>query len=67
MELCRGGNHSFSVIRRVGNDLVEEVTRWCTVCGSLVIDFEFDGRIRPGGIMPIKHSELYIETLKGIS
>ncbi len=68
MELCRDGNHSFKVIDRVENDpLSESVTRWCTVCGSLVTDLEFDGRVRPGGVLPIQHSELYIKTLKGIS
>jgi hypothetical protein len=26
-------------------------TKWCPYCGGIVVDEEFDGRVRPGGIM----------------
>ncbi len=60
LKICRNGNHSFEVIRREGNDLAEEVTKWCTICGSLVIDLEYDGRLKPGAIMPLRHPRLYV-------
>lgn len=65
MNLCRGGKHQFKeVSSRPTGSHMDEVVRWCFVCGSLVVDLEYDGRLRPGDVLPIQHPELYLETLK---
>ncbi len=32
----------------------ETVVRWCTDCGSVVIDTDYDGRTQPGAILPMR-------------
>lgn len=57
---CIKGNHDLIEIYRSYSIYDEEqVVRWCRVCGSVVIDVEIDGRIRPGGVMKIKAPESY--------
>ena len=48
--MCDGKNHNLKVIARFGNDMEEEVVRWCRDCGGVVVDLDFDGRTRPGYI-----------------
>lgn len=30
------------------------VVRWCSKCGAIVIDVDYDGRTNPGAIMPMR-------------
>lgn len=49
---CLKGNHDLIEIYRSSYSYDEEgVVRWCRVCGSIVVDLEYDGRIHPGDIM----------------
>jgi hypothetical protein len=31
-----------------GDGLSDEVVRWCSHCGAVVVDLDFDGRTKPG-------------------
>lgn len=48
---CLKGNHSLQKIFESGSDMESSVIRWCEVCGSIVIDKDYDGRIKPGAVM----------------
>ena len=42
-------------IYRVGSDHdVEDVVKWCTNCGAVVIDGEYDNRTAPGKVMKMR-------------
>jgi hypothetical protein len=30
------------------------VVRWCSDCGAVVVDLDYDGRTKPGGIMKMR-------------
>ena len=30
-----------------------KVARWCEVCGSIVVDIDYDGRTNPGAVMKL--------------
>lgn len=52
IEDCKQGNHDLKIIYTKYNGQDEyEMVRWCSICGSIVVDIDIDGRIRPGGIM----------------
>jgi hypothetical protein len=36
----------------------DEVVRWCTHCGAVVVDIDSDGRTQPGFIKPVQFPEL---------
>lgn len=47
--MCDKINHSLKVIMRVSDSYDEgKVVKWCTDCGAIVIDGEYDGRTRAG-------------------
>jgi hypothetical protein len=49
---CLKGNHDLVEIFRSSYSYDEEgVVRWCRLCGAVVVDLEYDGRIHPGGVM----------------
>lgn len=49
---CKKGKHSLQEIFEVGRTFGEsDVVRWCEVCGSVVIDIDFDRRTQPGAVM----------------
>ncbi len=50
-EECKKGNHSLQKIFESGSDTESTVVRWCEVCGSIVIDMDYDGRTKPGEVM----------------
>ncbi len=29
------------------------IVRWCENCGAIVVDIDFDGRTKPGDVMPM--------------
>jgi hypothetical protein len=52
---CKAGNHTLEVIQRVHVGYEEyQVVRWCSCCGSVVVDGEYDDKIYPGKIMKMK-------------
>ncbi len=56
---CRAGRHQLKVIYIGHKDVVsEEVVRWCEVCGSIVIDVDFDGRTNAGQVMKMKAPQI---------
>jgi hypothetical protein len=43
---CIAGNHNLVVMERFSISSMEDcVVRWCTECGSIVVDQEADGRL----------------------
>jgi hypothetical protein len=56
MRRCKGGRHELVEIVRMkdGGDSVG-VVRWCRHCGAVVVDQEFDGHTRPGGVIPMMY------------
>lgn len=53
------GNHPWKEICRDGIPFgVDHVVRWCPLCGSIVIDTEFDGRLMPGAVRAITSPQI---------
>ena len=54
-EKCMAGNHRLKKIlcRNEGYDS-QYVVRWCEVCGSIVVDVDYDGRTNAGAVMRMK-------------
>jgi len=52
--MCDGTNHDLKVIYSNSGYDSAHVVRWCVDCGAVVVDLEFDGRTRPGGIMKMR-------------
>jgi len=48
----------------IGSDAVADTVRWCTLCGSVVVDVDFDGRTNAGQVMPMRNPGLYMELLQ---
>jgi hypothetical protein len=55
---CRKGHHRLEVIYRHGGEMECDTVRWCTICGSVVVDVDFDGRTDPGSIMKMTLPEI---------
>lgn len=55
---CRSGDHNLEVIYSTDHDQYQNVVRWCSICGSVVVDVDFDGRTNPGQIMKLKTPEI---------
>lgn len=47
---CLTGTHRLEEITRAshGWDRSETVCRWCSVCGAVVVDLDYDNRTKPG-------------------
>lgn len=63
---CDFKNHELVEIRRyriVGDDAFE-VVNWCSHCGAIVIDTEYDGRLFAGKVVAMKHSTLAREAAR---
>ncbi len=60
-EKCLQGLHPLKVIYTDSDGFVDNVVRWCPLCGAIVVDADVDGRVYPGKIMPMKLSEIYTE------
>lgn len=46
---CKQGSHPFKIIASFENCWHEsKVVRWCQECGAVVVDLDYDGRIKPG-------------------
>ncbi len=58
---CKGGNHSLIDILQARHpwDGSHQVARWCQVCGSIVVDIDFDGRTHPGQVMEMMQPETF--------
>jgi len=56
MEECLKGNHKLIVILEAESTYggSSQVARWCTECGSIVVDVDYDGRTNAGQIMKMK-------------
>jgi hypothetical protein len=40
-----------------GTEIDQDVVRWCTVCGAVVVDLDYDGRTNPGQLMKMRFPE----------
>ena len=61
-EKCLQGLHPLKTIYTDSDGFVDVVIRWCPECGAVVIDNDVDGRVYPGKVMPMKLSNLYLNT-----
>jgi len=68
---CNTGNHVGLIEIYRTEDLVNdesEVVRWCNICGAIVVDTEYDGRVKPGGVLKmmgpkiVDHVQLYYDS-----
>lgn len=52
---CPKGNHNLVEILQSYHswDGSRKVARWCEICGAIVVDIDYDGRINPGGYMKL--------------
>jgi len=47
------------ILRAGGGDWeASSVVRWCPRCGAIVVDYEFDGRVSPGAVEPMRFPSL---------
>ena len=52
MESCNGNHSLVEILRRNHRlDEAQDVARWCSKCGAIVVDVDFDNRTMPGEIM----------------
>ena len=60
MENCIKGDHKLVEIFSARHPWDEsyETVRWCSNCGAVVIDVDFDGRVNPGGTMKMKFPKI---------
>ena len=60
MEECLKGNHNLIMILESESSMggSSQVARWCTECGSIVVDVDYDGRTNAGQIMKLKSPKL---------
>jgi hypothetical protein len=42
--------------------MAEEVVRWCSHCGAVVVDLDYDGRTKPGFIKSVQFPEIAKQT-----
>lgn len=55
LKACRVGDHKLELIYESAEYFgATQVVRWCSVCGSIVVDIDTDNRTVPGRIMPMK-------------
>lgn len=62
LSTCKTGKHNLLAIYRCGDSesmFGEDVVRWCDVCGSVVVDNDFDGRTKPGGTMRMRSPQIF--------
>lgn len=51
---CRKGDHSLVAIYSADRPGHEEVVRWCSICGAVSVDVEYDGRTNAGQVMKMR-------------
>ena len=52
---CTNGDHPLVEIYVSGGSYdAYDVVRWCPICGSVVVDKDFDGRTNAGQVMRMK-------------
>ncbi len=57
-EKCKKGFHPFEEIMSSGTEMEGRVARWCPVCGTAVVDVDYDGRTNAGQIMRARHPKI---------
>jgi hypothetical protein len=56
---CKNGNHQLETLfKQCGVFDETYVARWCSVCGSVVVDLEEDNIIYAGGVVKMKSPKL---------
>lgn len=55
---CTGGRHRLVEVYRADNGFEDEVVRWCSNCGAIVVDLDYDGRVYAGRIMKMRLPKL---------
>lgn len=51
---CEKGKHKLVTVYSSDEHYQQNVVRWCEICGSVVVDTDYDGRTIPGNIMKMK-------------
>jgi hypothetical protein len=53
--MCDGKNHDLiDIVEYDINSMSSKVLRWCSTCGAIVIDVDYDGRTNPGQVMKMR-------------
>jgi hypothetical protein len=58
---CAKGKHDLVAIYGEYEHYEEYVVRWCKDCGAIVVDIDYDNRTEPGGLSPMRFSNLFKE------
>ena len=62
MSICkvkgREDKCNLKVIATYHQPISEQVVRWCSHCGAVVIDEDYDGRTNPGSVRPMEFPTL---------
>jgi hypothetical protein len=47
LEECKRGNHNLYTLVSQGVEIpdCDKITKWCSICGCVLQDIEYDGRI----------------------
>ena len=63
---CKKGNHDLIEILsdRHSWDETEAVVRWCTICGSIVVDCDYDNRTNAGYYMKMRRPSFLMKNVK---
>jgi hypothetical protein len=69
MHKCNQGDHDLIEILRSTGYETDEVARWCRICGAVVVDYEYDGRlaghsIKMMGPLVSKDKQIYYTSQK---
>ena len=57
-------DYMVEIYRRRNGEEESYVVRWCSECGAVVVDTEYDGRTQPGSVREMKFPKTLISLLK---
>jgi len=54
----RKGKCKLIEIYSTDHDMYQEIVRWCSHCGGVVVDVDYDNRTKPGGGRAMQFPEI---------
>lgn len=65
IESCLNNKHNLVEVYVDGyEEEPHNVVKWCTECGAVVVDTEYDGRVVPGDVMEMRIPETFKKVWK---
>jgi hypothetical protein len=53
LDTCKNKQHNFVEIYRAGEPGHQDIVKWCTICGTIVIDHEGEGKVATGSTIKV--------------